>query len=96
MYCFNTRNCFIHKLAHFQTKSKKNDCPGKSSKNPLFSEICGAKTNKLYLSRKFSKKQLFFVNFRGKQFYLNFKLFCPAKLPGQTMPRKCPATHVTG
>ena len=92
LYCFNTINCFIHKLAHFPTKSKKMIAPENRPKTHYLVKFAGQKQTNYICPGNFQKKQLFFVNFRGKQFYLNFKLFCPAKLPGQTMPRKCPAT----
>ena len=98
LYCFKTINCFIHKLAHFPTKSKKNDCPGKSSKNQLFSEICGTKTNKLYLPRKFKKKKLIFVNFRCKQFFLNLlstQIVLPRKTSGANNASQMTRHHFT-
>ena len=66
--------------------------PENRPKTPFLVKFGGQKQTNYVCPGNFQKKQPFFVNFRGKEFNSKFKLFCPAKLSGQTMPRICPAT----
>ena len=59
LYCFNTINCFIHKLAHFPTKSKKMIAPENRPKTHYLVKFAGQKQTNYICPGNFQKNSFF-------------------------------------